>query len=310
MWAVSVSNSVAVWVLPTLIASVAVGGWTSAQAEEGQCGTPKGTEGTKIFKATEHPFYSGEFHLKGERATLIGSMRDTPPWDHLDSADAGKRLNSVKGTIEIDVNELTNTEQVVAEFVEGSDRDQIVFDRFAAKAPFQDRSIATRIYELGDSNNGDPLYPKMWLYLGAWGTATMQKNDQVLYKDYDAHFMVKERSRDPKTHEVHYPVKRTLPGGETDPAEIEIDLWVRSKEKNPTIFIPLRPLFICAGKKSPGDEEKEPHPMDKKTFESLKTFSENSFVRTQKWQTDTLHCNMYGFEPRKDIRLHRPIRSL
>ena len=47
--------------------------------------------------------------------------------------------------------------------------------------------------------------------------ATMWKNDQVLYKDHDAHFMVMERSRDRKTHEVHYPVKRVLPGGETDP---------------------------------------------------------------------------------------------
>ena len=61
----SVSNSVAAWVI-TLFASVAVGGWISAKAEEGQFGTPKGAEGTRIFNATEHPFYSGEFHLKGE----------------------------------------------------------------------------------------------------------------------------------------------------------------------------------------------------------------------------------------------------
>ena len=81
----------------------------SVNAEEGQFGTPKGVEGTRIFKATEHPFYSGEFHLKGERTTLIGSMRDTPPWDHLDYA--GKHLNAVKGTITIDVNELTNTDR-------------------------------------------------------------------------------------------------------------------------------------------------------------------------------------------------------
>ena len=98
----------------------------------------------------------------------------------------------------------------------------------------------------GDSGNGDPLYPKTWLYLGAWGTATMQKNDQVLYKDYDAHVMVMERSRDPKTHEVHYPVKRTLPGGETDPAGMEIDLWVRSKEQNANNFPPFETfVHLC-----------------------------------------------------------------
>jgi len=212
----------------------------------GQFGTPKENEGTRIFQATEHPYYSGQFHLSGQKATLIGSVNDRAPWDHLDYA--GKRQTSVQGTIDIEVNEITNSGQVVAEFVEGSDRYRIIFDRFAPKAPFQDGGIATRIYEHGDSGNGDPLYPKTWLYLGGWGTATMHKNDQVLYKDYDAHFMVMERSRDPKTHEVHYPVKRTLPGGETDPAAMEIDLWVRSKEQNTNNFPPFETfVHLCWG---------------------------------------------------------------
>ncbi len=210
---------------------------TSSGEEPGKFGAPKGNEGTRIFKATEHPYYSGEFHIKGERPTLIGSMQDTAPWDHLDYV--GKRLNPVKGTIEINVNELTNTGLVVAEFVEGTDRYRIVFDRFAASRPYQDGGIATRVYEHGDSGNGDPLYPKTWLYLSGWGKADVYRNGQLLYKDYDAHFMVMERSRDPRTHEVHYPVKRTLPGGETDPAGMEIDLWVRSKEQNTKNFPPF-----------------------------------------------------------------------
>lgn len=205
-------------------------------AVTGQFGTPKGDEGTRIFKATEHPNYSGQFHLIGQKGTLVGSMNDRPPWDHLDYA--GKRLTPVQGTVEIMVNEVTNAGQVVAQFGEGPDRYRIVFDRFAAKQPFQDGGIATRVYEHGDSGNGDPLYPKTWLYLGGWGTATMYKNDQVLFKDFDAHFMVMERSRDPRTHEVWYPLKRTLPGGETDPAGMEIDLWVRSKEQNTQNFPP------------------------------------------------------------------------
>ena len=71
------------------------------------------------------------------------------------------------------------------------------------------------------------------------------------------------------------------------------------------MFLPLKPLSISVGKKSPGDKEKEPHPKDKKTFESLKTFSENSFIRKRIWQTDTLHCNMYCFEPGQQNSLHR-----
>jgi hypothetical protein len=213
-------------------------------AAAGQFGTPKEDEGTRIFKATEHPPYSGQFHLSGQKGILIGSMKDEAPWDHLDYA--GEHLTPVGGNITIDVNERENSGQVVAEFAEGPDRYRIVFDRFAARAPFQDGGIATRIYEHGDSGNGDPLYPKTWLYLGGWGTATLFQNEEVLYKDYDAHFMVMERSRDPNTHEVHYPVKRTLPGGETDPAGMEIDLWFRSKEQNTSNFPPFETfIHLC-----------------------------------------------------------------
>ena len=221
--------------LGTMVLVLMVG--TSLGEEPGQFGTPKGNEGTRIFKATEHPYYSGQFRIRGQKATLVGSMQDQSPWDHLDYA--GKHLKPVQGTIDIDVNEITNAGQIIAEFTEGSDRYRIVFDRFAASRPYQDGGIATRVYEHGDSGNGDPLYPKTWLYLSGWGKADVYKNGQILYKDYDAHFMVMERSRDPNTHEVRYPVKRTLPGGETDPAGMEIDLWVRSKETNNKNFPPF-----------------------------------------------------------------------
>jgi hypothetical protein len=233
---VSASSRMAACVI-AIAALVPVGVWISAKAAEGQFGTPKDTEGTRIFKATEHPYYSGEFHITGGRATLVGSVRDSVPWDHLDYA--GKHLTAVKGTITIDVQEVANQGSVIAEFVEGSDQYRIIFDRFAGTAPYQDGGIATRVYEHGDSNHGDPLYPKTWLYLSGWGKADVFKNSQLLYKDYSAHFMVMERSRDPKTREVHYPVKRTLPGGETDPAGMEIDLWVRSKEQNTKNFPPF-----------------------------------------------------------------------
>lgn len=226
----SLAGFFGLFLMTPLSAGIALG------AEESQFGTPKGSEGTSIFKATEHLYYTGQFRISGQNAVLVGRMSDVSPWDHLDYA--GKNLSSVPGMIEIDVNELTNTGKVVVEFSEGTDRFRILFDRFAAKASFQDGGIATRIYEHGDSGNGDPLYPKTWLYLAGWGTATMWKNEQVLYKDYDAHFMVMERSRDAKTHEVHYPAKRTLPGGETDPAGMEIDLWLRSKEQNTKNFPP------------------------------------------------------------------------
>jgi len=45
--------------------------------------------------------------------------------------------------------------------------------------------------------------------------------------------------------------------------------------------------------------------MEKKTFDSLKTFSDHSFVRKRIWQTDTLHSNMYCFDPGQQNSLHR-----
>jgi len=232
---VSSSDRMSAWAVG-IVALVAIGLWISARAAEGQFGTPKDTEGTRIFKATEHPYYSGEFHITGGRATLVGHVQDPSPWDHLDYA--GTHLLPLKGWIEIDVSEIANTGRVVAEFVDGIDQYRILFDRFEGAAPYQDGGVATRVYEHGDSNHGDPFYPKTWLYLSGWGKSDVFKNGQLLYKDYSAHFMVMERSRDSKTHAVRYPVKRTLPGGETDPAGMEIDLWVRSKEQNTKNFPP------------------------------------------------------------------------
>lgn len=97
----------------------------------------------------------------------MGSVRDTSPWDHLDYA--GKHLIPVRGTIEIDVSDLANTGRVMAEFAETAAQYRVVFDRFEGAAPYQDGGIATRVYEHGDSNHGDPLYPKTWLYLGGRG---------------------------------------------------------------------------------------------------------------------------------------------
>src|SRR5215510_7188699 len=115
-WAMMISTKLVIGAT-TVLASLAIGTWMFAEAQDTQFGTPKGTEGTRIFNATEHPYYSGEFHLSGSRATLVGSLQDASPWDHLDYA--GKHLIPVQGSIDIKVNDLTNSGQLIAEFVEG-----------------------------------------------------------------------------------------------------------------------------------------------------------------------------------------------
>ncbi|MBA3965368.1 MAG: hypothetical protein H0X47_06295 [Nitrospirales bacterium] len=121
--------------------------------------------------------------------------------------------------------------------------------RFAGVAPYQDGGLATRVYEHGDSGNGDSLYPKTWLYLAGWGKADVLKNGHLLFQDYAAHFMVMERSRDPNTHEVPYPLKRSLPGGETDPAGLESISGYGLRRPIPRTFFHLKRLSIYFGKK-------------------------------------------------------------
>ena len=177
-------------------------------------------------------------------AMLFGAATSSMPHTSVaDDANSPQLWNfdgdSLGSLIEIEVDERANSGQVKAEFVEGTDQYRIVFTQFAGVTPYQSGGIATRAYEHGDSGNGDTLYPKTWLYLAGWGKADVFKNGQLLYRDYAAHFMVMERSRDPKIHEVRYPMKRSLPGGETDPAGMEIDLWVRSAETNTQNFPPF-----------------------------------------------------------------------
>lgn len=189
-----------------------------------------GAEGTTILRNPEHPLYRGYFKISGRKTHLIGSLKDKSPWDHMDNE--GKRVRHVEGSIEIEVNEKDNTGYVIAEAQTDEGTLKIIFDRFEEWQSYQDGGIASRIYEHGDSGNGDTMYPKTWLYLGGWGRANVYLNGKLLYKDYQAHFMVMEGARDDTTHEVKYPSEKKAPGGDVDPADMEIDLYVRSEELN------------------------------------------------------------------------------
>ena len=81
--------------LSLLVFSLAFSSVPRAIAE--QFGTPNENEGTRIFSPLNIRT-SGQFHLSGQRTTLIGSVNDRTPWDHLDYA--GKRLTPVQSTID------------------------------------------------------------------------------------------------------------------------------------------------------------------------------------------------------------------
>lgn len=206
----------------------------------------------RIYLPEEHWMYSGHFKITGRVCFMVGNLHDTPPWDHVDNE--GKNIHKIEGQIDIDVNERTNkgTCVVTTKLPEGNLK--VVFTRFDPWGDYQDGGIATRIFEHGDSGNGDTLYPKTFLYLAGWGYADVYLKDKLLYKDHQSHFMVMEGSRDPKTMATNYPrpmdAPKGLPAGDVDPARMEIDLYVRSpkpctespcKDNNPPreVFIHL-----------------------------------------------------------------------
>ncbi|MBI4481620.1 MAG: hypothetical protein HY652_01895 [Acidobacteria bacterium] len=208
-------------------------------------GLPKEGQGMRVFKLQEHWWYSGHFRITGNQGYLVGNLSDKASWDHIDNE--GKTVHRAAGSIEIDVDEKANTGTCIAtaDLPEGKLR--VEFTKFDPWDKYQDGGLASWIYEHGDSGNGDTLYPKTLLYLGGWGRANVFLDEKLLHQNYQAHFMVMQGSRDPKTMETQYPRPGHGPGdppaGDVDPSRMEIDLWVRSEQLN-NQNNPPREVFI------------------------------------------------------------------
>ena len=60
-----------------------------------------------MFAPEQHDLYDGHYVLSANRIYMVGGLNDPVGWDHLDN-DA-KTVKPVAGTVEIDVNDLTNS---------------------------------------------------------------------------------------------------------------------------------------------------------------------------------------------------------
>ena len=186
-----------------------------------------------IYSPRMHQLYDGQFHLSAGKVYMVGGLNDEPGWDHIDNE--AKTVHPVAGTVTIDVDEINNTGKFVAKLKLPEGDFEIVMDRFKAFQSCQNGGIATMIFEHGDSGCGDANWPKTILYLAAWGHADATLNGKLLYKDYQAHFMVTQGMRDRKTLKVHYPVlNKKTPAGQVNPATMQVDFFIRSKEADPT----------------------------------------------------------------------------
>ena len=192
--------------------------------------TQPGTE-MGIYSPKQHDLYDGRFVITGGAVHQVGTLSDESPWDHI--GNDGSNVRSVGGTVEFDVDEIANTGTFRADLEIPEGRYVVELNRFVEFSPCQDGGIAAFLFEHGDSGCGDANWPKSVLYVAGWGTGSATLNGELLYDDYQIHFMVTQGMRDRETQVVRYPLERkSSSAGAVNPAMQQLDFYIRSPESN------------------------------------------------------------------------------
>ncbi len=194
-----------------------------------------------VYTPEQHDLYDGQFRLSAGRVFMVGGLDDPVGWNHI--GNDASTVHAVEGTVEIDVNEITNTGQFMARLTLPEGDLVVELDRFNEFNPCQDGGVAAFIYEHGDSGCGDTNWPKTLLYIAGWGFGHATLNGQLLREDYQVHFMVTQGIRDRETLEVNYPLlNKKSAAGAVNPAAQQLDFFIRSPETNPNNN-PTREVF-------------------------------------------------------------------
>ncbi len=201
--------------------------------------TPRRQPGAEItlYAPAQHDLYDGHFVASATRVYQVGGLRDAAGWDHIDNEATS--LRAVEGTVEIDVNEIENTGRFVARLAVPEGELVLGIDRFYEFSPCQDGGIVAYIYEHGDSGCGDTNWPKTFIYLAGWGYGHATLNGELLYQEYEMHFMITQGMRDRESLKVNYPLlNKKSAAGAVNPAMQQLDFYIRSPEgdsrNNPT----------------------------------------------------------------------------
>ncbi|MFL2546087.1 MAG: hypothetical protein ACJ0SL_01795 [Candidatus Rariloculaceae bacterium] len=196
-----------------------------------QSGGPRSQPGAEmtIYAPEQHALYDGRFIVSGQQIYQVGSLGDDAPFDHM--GDDATNLNRVGGEIFFDVDEINNTGVFRAE-LQLPEGDYVVeLDRFHEFSPCQNGGIAAFLYEHGDSGCGDTNWPKSLLYVAGWGYGHATLNGELLYEDFELHFMVTQGMRDRETLEVMLSPE-TGEAGAINPAAQQLDFYLRSPQTN------------------------------------------------------------------------------
>ncbi len=193
--------------------------------------TPRRQPGADItlYAPEQHDLYDGHFVLSASRVYQVAGLHDAAGWNHM-SNDASA-IHPVKGTVDVDVDEIKNTGSFVARLDTPEGKLVLQFDSFHEFNPCQNGGVAAYIYEHGDSGCGDTNWPKTFIYVAGWGYGHATLNGKPLYQNYEMHFMVTQGMRDRKTLKVNYPLlNKKSSAGEVNPAAQQMDFYIRSPE--------------------------------------------------------------------------------
>ena len=230
---------------PILLSALLVAVCQPDSEPSSEVGVPRGPRtqpGTEmgIYAPEGHPLYDGRFIVSGSRIYQVGALSDSSPWDHM--GDDGTNLRVVNGTIEIDVDERSNTGSFRADLDLPEGRYSVELHRFEEFSPCQDGGIAAWLFEHGDSGCGDSNWPKSILYVAGWGWGDATLNGETLHTDYQIHFMVTQGMRDRETLQARPGMTGSSGAGAVNPALVQLDFYIRSPETNEANH-PTREVF-------------------------------------------------------------------
>ncbi len=195
--------------------------------------TPRQQPGADItlYAPEDHDLYDGRFIITGGGLHHVGTLEDPPGWNHI--GNDAQNVRAVSGTAEIDVDERANTGTFVASMTLPEGELVIELERFHEFSPCQDGGVAAYIYEHGDAGCGDTNWPKTFIYLAGWGFGKATLDGEMLYEDYQIHFMVTQGMRDRETLKVDYPLlNKKSRAGAVNPGAMQMDFFIRSPEND------------------------------------------------------------------------------
>jgi len=203
--------------------------WQQTLAQDVTPRTQPGSD-MSLYTPEQHTRYDGHFVLSASRIYQVGQLNDPPGWDHM--GNDASNVQEVKGSVEIDVDEIKNTGRFVARLTIPEGELVLEMKRFHEFNPCQDGGVAAYLYEHGDAECGDTNWPKTVVYIAGWGYGQATLNGKVLYEDdHEMHFMVIQGVRDRQTLQVQpYSADTPSLAGGANPATQQLDFYIRSPE--------------------------------------------------------------------------------